>query len=115
MFLRLPGNTIPVKVVPILENRNIERIIDMKIHLNTYENRVTDYELSGKVSPKKPKKSTTPKDNPYLIARNEILDGLTDWRRKEILVMESENNLDNRVYNEFTDQVHRLGDKYSDT
>jgi len=51
--------------------------------------------------------------NPYVKARNQILNGLTPERRKAIEEMERTNNTNNRDYSEFTASVSILGDKLS--
>ena len=51
--------------------------------------------------------------NPYVKARNQILNGLTSERRKALEEMERTKNTNNREYSEFAAAVAALGDKLS--
>lgn len=57
-------------------------------------------------------------NNPYLIARNKILDNWrsktsTIWKAKEIEEMELTKNINNRHYDDFVHEVAMLGDTLS--
>ena len=65
-----------------------------------------------------PKKVSTPSpietsSNPYVKARNKILQGYNEWRRREIAEMEKTGNVNNRFYNDFVHEVAVLGDSLS--
>lgn len=50
--------------------------------------------------------------NPYIRARNDILNKMGAFEKKEIETMEREGNLDNRIYNNFVHQVRLIADAY---
>lgn len=60
-----------------------------------------------------PKNKSVSNSNPYYQARLNILEKYPQWRQQEILTMEKNNNLDNRMYNEFVQEVAEEGDKLS--
>ena len=49
-------------------------------------------------------------DNPYYQARQRVLKDLPEWRRKEVLEMESIGNINNRYYDDFVRQVIALAE-----
>jgi predicted lipid-binding transport protein (Tim44 family) len=51
------------------------------------------------------------KANPYLTARNIVLAEYPEWRRKELLDMESKGDKNNSRYNDFVRAIIREGDK----
>lgn len=51
--------------------------------------------------------------NPYVQAREQVLKEMDAARRKEILAMESSEQINNRHYEEFLSAVRKLGDKLS--
>jgi len=51
-------------------------------------------------------------NNPYLRARNEVLEKYPAWRRNEIAEMERLGNVNNKYYAEFCHDVAVLGDHY---
>lgn len=62
--------------------------------------------------PKSAPKAETPKsNNPYVIARETILNKMDKFCRNEILEMERTGNKDNRIYNEFITEVRKEGDR----
>lgn len=58
--------------------------------------------------PKQVTKTTS--NNPYIIARETVLNGFEEWKRNEILTMEKEKNINNRWYNDFIKEVISVGD-----
>lgn len=53
------------------------------------------------------------KDNPYIIARTELLEKrYPTWRKAEILKMERENNTNNRFYEDYVKDCLDLGNYY---
>jgi hypothetical protein len=58
-------------------------------------------------------KPTTSSGNPYFQARQKILSDMDPGKRKIIEQMETEGNTDSRQYQEFVEQIHKLGDKLS--
>jgi len=53
-------------------------------------------------------------NNPYIKARVQVLKDLPEWRRNEVLKMETNGNIDNKHYAAFVDMVAILGDTFSD-
>ena len=51
--------------------------------------------------------------NPYVRARNKILNDLPKERRERIEAMEQTGHTDNATYEEFTKMITKLGDKFS--
>jgi hypothetical protein len=54
------------------------------------------------------------KENPkniYIVAREKVLKKYPEWRKKEILTMESKNDKDNRHYAFFVQEVMELAEK----
>jgi hypothetical protein len=51
--------------------------------------------------------------NPYLQARNQVLNKYPEWKRIELLRMEKDNKTDNYTYKEFVKEVRMLGDSLS--
>jgi hypothetical protein len=99
-------------------------------YINTYENRVAEFEkqqkyLNSKAKPAEPVSkeaidagipATLDKrfvKNPYEIARDKTLLDMPEFRRKEILSMEKRGDTNNARYNEFTARVAKLGDSLS--
>jgi hypothetical protein len=54
-----------------------------------------------------------PKVNPYQSARLIVLKKMDAWNRNEILRMEKENDINNRIYDEFVTQQRIEGDNLS--
>lgn len=52
--------------------------------------------------------------NPYIRARGMILEKLSTSRRKEIMEMEKNGNINNTKYQEFLNDVTKLGDSLSE-
>jgi len=81
----------------------------------TYENRVKQFEQDQKrkktVTNNRKKKIN--KKNPYLRARHQILNELPQWRRNEVLTMESKNDIENHHYMTFVRLVAERGDVLS--
>lgn len=59
------------------------------------------------------KAKTTNIANPYYKARIQLLNGMTQWRRDEILAFEKSGDRDNRHYMDFVKEVASLGDTFS--
>lgn len=51
--------------------------------------------------------------NPYIQARTNVLNAMTDFNRNEILTMEKEKNTINRWYDDFVRKVATEGDRLS--
>ncbi len=85
---------------------------------NTYSNRVAKFKKDQKASAPIVNKMTEKSkpvstENPYLRARNEILDKYPNWKKKEVQTMEAGNDLNNPHYLEFVKEVAELGDSFS--
>ncbi len=89
----------------------------------TYQNRVAQFEQSEKLKQdtedlhkqagvKQKVATALNRDNPYLRARNEVLEKYSAWRRNEIAEMERLGNVNNKHYAEFCHDVAVLGDQY---
>jgi len=84
----------------------------------TYEDRVKAFQESEKrKKAAEPKKSSAPASNPYVRAREEVLEGYVQnnrqWRKAEVLSMEAKGDTDNRHYLDFVKEVARRGDELS--
>ena len=67
-------------------------------------------EKKNKISPRV-KKSASPSSNPYVRARNQILSEMDPEKRKLIERLEKEGNKNCAQYNDFIEQIRKLGDK----
>jgi len=83
------------------------------------------FEILAEEAAKKAKKTSVPKKddseklkdklastdkNPYVRARQIVLDKLPTWRRKEIEEMEKNGNTNNKIYSDFVAEVAKIGD-----
>lgn len=88
------------------------RILDMEA---AYE---AQQKIKGKPEPKAQKpelletKLGSMSPNPFVRARVQILNKMSDFHRNEIERMEKDGNTDNRVYNEFAHQCRILGEEF---
>jgi hypothetical protein len=74
--------------------------------------------LEKDTTPKPPRvttksKKTTPSTNPYILAREKVLNSFDTWKKNEILTMERTNNKNNRWYEDFVSRVSYEGDQLS--
>jgi hypothetical protein len=56
----------------------------------------------------------TSSKNPYVRARQIVLEKLPEWRKKELAEMEKTGNVNNTKYKEFVAEVAKLGDTLSE-
>lgn len=70
--------------------------------------------VSGSNSPDSIKQVIDPHSkNPYIRARIDVMTKFPQWRQKEVLQMEKDNNINNYHYESFVKSVVELGDSYS--
>lgn len=105
------------RVRPIVGVTNsVERItIPMKnnppsLPQNTLQNRAAAFHQKEDAAAKK--KTGKTNQNPYARAYEEVLAGLPEWKRKEVISLEKTNR-ESPYYLDFVSQVAILGDKYS--
>lgn len=77
-------------------------------------NRLLEMEEKYKKSAPKPTGKTSSvetSENPYVIARNQILKEMDEFHREEIKEMEASGNINNRFYDEFVKKVRIRGEE----
>lgn len=67
-------------------------------------------EQEAKKTPSQAPPPTTTSDNPYLLARKKILSEMTEEKRKLIERLEREGKTDSYQYEDFIQQIRKLGD-----
>lgn len=78
---------------------------------NTLANRIAAFQRTEKkAAPKKESKSDI--KNPYRRAWFDVRKKSTEFRQRELLMMEQNKDLDNRFYQDFVHEVALLGDTY---
>ena len=88
---------------------------------NIFDNRVAQFERDQKkisVEEAPALKKTVKKagsvaysGNPYMQARQKVLEGYPEWRRIEVATMEKTGDVNNRFYADFVQSVVTLGDE----
>ena len=67
-------------------------------------------EEKEKLNPKAIEPDPRVETNPFIRARIQILSKKSEFCRKELLQMEKDNNVDNRIYNAFAKEIRILGE-----
>lgn len=69
--------------------------------------------LNEEIKPVKKTKleKTITENNPYALARKQIMDKMEQFERNEILKMENENRKDNNTYRNFVKKTMEIGDE----
>ena len=79
----------------------------------TLKNRIKEFEKSqnkSKSVSRRNRRKQVNKNNPYLLARVQVLNELPVWRRNEVMRMEENNDIDNHHYAQFIKMIAERGD-----
>ena len=106
--LEQEGNLVPSPDLPI--NLLIEKLCEEGFKLLEEEAKQTKPAPIKDETSKMHRSLATNHKNPYVRARQIVLDKLPEWRRKEIETMEKLGNTDNKFYKDFVAEVMKIGD-----